>query len=95
MRWEHVNWERRVLELPDGKTGRRNVPLGPGALAILEYVKALGLTSEPAEQVFPTSYEAVKKVWSEARKEAGVENIQLHDLRHTSATRYGVRPVAS
>lgn len=88
MRWEHVNWERRVLELPDGKTGRRNVPLGPGALAILEYVKALGLTSEPAEQVFPTSYEAVKKVWSEARKEAGVENIQLHDLRHTSATRY-------
>lgn len=88
MRWEHVNWERRVLELPDGKTGKRNVPLGPGALAILEYVKALGLTSELAEQVFPTSYEAVKKVWSEARKEAGVEDIQLHDLRHTSATRY-------
>jgi site-specific recombinase XerD len=60
MYWEHVNWERRILELPTGKTGKRNVPLGPGALAILKYVKALGLTSGPTEQVFPTSYEAVK-----------------------------------
>lgn len=88
MQWQHVNRQRRILELPDGKTGKRKVPLGPGALAILDYVKALGLSSQPEEQVFPTTYGAVSEIWRECRKEVGLEDIQLHDLRHTSATRY-------
>ena len=88
MRWQDVEWNRRILNLPDGKSGKRDVPLGPGALDILRVVQRLGLTSAPEEPVFPTTYEALKKAWGTARKEAGIENIQLHDLRHTAATRY-------
>lgn len=88
LRWQDVDWDKRILKLPDGKTGKRDVPLGPGALDILRGVQRLGLTSTPEQPVFPTTYEALKKVWRVARREVGIDNIQLHDLRHTAATRY-------
>lgn len=88
LRWQDVDWDERVLQLSDGKNGKREVPLGPAALDILRGVQRLGLTSAPEQPVFPTTYEALKKAWRVARKEAGIENIQLHDLRHTAATRY-------
>lgn len=99
LRWRDIDWTRRVLELPDAKTGRRWVPLSPGAIVILgdlarrakEAAKKKGAAPYSTDdRVFPTSYQAVKKAWSQARKAAGVEGVRLHDLRHTSATRYAL-----
>ncbi|MCK2128254.1 hypothetical protein MX652_16425, partial [Thauera aromatica] len=39
LRWGHIDWARRVLELPDAKAGGRKVPLSPGALHILSQLK--------------------------------------------------------
>jgi len=91
LRWGHVNWSQRVLELPDAKTGARKVPLSPGAIHILLQLKDQ-LASPPSgeDKVFPTTYEAVKKAWSVARERAGVKDVGLHDLRHTSATRFAL-----
>ncbi|NJL26449.1 MAG: integrase arm-type DNA-binding domain-containing protein [Thermoanaerobaculia bacterium] len=36
LRWEDVDFERRCLHLPDGKTGKRTVLLNAGALQVLE-----------------------------------------------------------
>lgn len=99
LRWRDIDWSRRVLELPDAKTGRRLVPLSPGAICILgelaerakEAAKKKGAEPySPDQRVFPTTYEAVKKAWSRACKAAEVEGVRLHDLRHTSATRYAL-----
>ena len=91
LHWRHVNWQQRVLELPDGKGGARKVPLGPGALHILEQLKNHAPTPPaPDDKVFPTTYEAVKKAWAVAREQAGVANVGMHDLRHTSATRFAL-----
>lgn len=90
LRWQHINWTRRVLELPDGKTGGRDVPLTPGAIVILGEVARHTAKREPDDRVFPTTYEAVKKAWAQACKAAGVEGVHLHDLRHTSATRFAL-----
>lgn len=91
LRWSHIKWEQRVLELPDAKAGRREVPLGPGALQVLTYVKDLSpIPPQADDKVFPTTYEAVKKAWSVARRAAGIPDVNLHDLRHTSATRFSL-----
>lgn len=91
LRWGHIDWTQRFIELPDAKAGRRQVPLGPGALHILEQLRDHAVTPPlPAERVFPTSYEAVKKGWAVARKAAGLPGVRLYDLRHTSATRFAL-----
>jgi integrase len=99
-RWKHVNFSRMVLELPDAKAGRRDVPLGPGAIAILRILetrvkeKKKSKRSEqwsPEDKIFPTTYEAVKKAWSVARKTCALGDVRMHDLRHTAATRYALQ----
>lgn len=89
--WGHIDWSQRVLELPDGKAGGRKVPLSPGALHILSQLKKYAQTPVlPDDKVFPTTYEAVKKAWTVACEKAGVIGVGLHDLRHTSATRFAL-----
>lgn len=91
LRWGHIQWQQRIIELPDAKAGRRQVPLGPGALHILKQLKAHAESPpQPEDRVFPTTYEAVKKGWAVAREAAGLEDLGLHDLRHTSATRFAL-----
>lgn len=91
LRWRHINWQERVLELSDAKAGGRKVPLGPGALHILTQLREhAAVPPGPDDKLFPTTYEAVKKAWAVAREAAGVHDVGLHDLRHTSATRFAL-----
>ncbi|WP_180970708.1 tyrosine-type recombinase/integrase [Burkholderia sp. WAC0059] len=88
-RWSHVRWGRRVLSLPDGKTGRRDVPLNPGAMALLGEMRKTADLAGDDGPIFPgLTYEQMKKAWAECCRKAGIENVKAHDLRHTSATRY-------
>lgn len=89
--WGHIDWERRVIALPDAKAGKRDVPLGRGAIHILRQLRDHASGScHPHDRVFPTTYEAVKKGWAVARAAAGIPDVRLHDLRHTSATRFAL-----
>lgn len=102
--WGDIDWENCILRLRDSKTGAREVPLGPGAIETLQWMQLeLGAllkrqlrrkTGEsidpfgPDMPLFPTTYEAVKDVWKTTCRVCGIENLRLHDLRHTAATRY-------
>lgn len=90
MRWRDIDRESRILRLPDGKSGKRSVPLGPGALLILQRMQIQLGRPDPNEKVFPITYEAFKKAWNMACKAANIKGIKPHDLRHTSATRYSL-----
>ena len=88
--WQDVDWERCILRLPDAKAGRRDVPLNPNALLILQQLAAKVPSDAPDAQILPITYEALKKAWKVACREAGVMDANIHDLRHTSATRYAL-----
>lgn len=99
-RWCHIKWTSGTLTLPDAKSGGREVPLGPGAVDILRQMESKakakpGTTWSIDDQIFPTTYEAVKKAWIVARDicnrgKTPIGDLRMHDLRHTSATRYAL-----
>lgn len=91
VRWCDIDWANSILHLPDGKTGKRKVPLSPNAVRLLEEMKDADVDYAPEERIFRTTYEAIKKAWSQSCKKAGITNIRIHDLRHTSATRYALQ----
>ena len=75
------------LFLPDSKTGPRNVPLNAGARRILERQPECG-----SAFVFPSPRDPARPrglnlpLWYRVRQEAGIEDVRLHDLRHTLAS---------
>ena len=88
LRWEHVDLEHDELRLRDAKTGARAVPLSPTARQVLT-----GLPRKPdSPWVFPgrkpdTRLASLNASWLIVRKEAGLEDVRIHDLRHSFASR--------
>ena len=89
-RWQHIDWDRKVLNLPDSKSGKRPVPLSPDAMQVLRELRERRPDEPPSGRVFKTTYEALKKAWSTVCEQAGVAEVNPHDLRHTAATRYAL-----
>jgi integrase len=83
-----------------GKTGTRRIQLSPPALDILERRRvAAGAAADRAGQKQPTATEfvfpatrgqghamGVRKVFERVCKEANLENLRIHDLRHSFAS---------
>jgi integrase len=86
-RWEHVDFQRGVLLLPDSKTGAKAVPLAAPALEVLSTLPR----DDRSPWVFPAArgeghHVGVPKVWRKLRKMVGLKGVRLHDLRHTHAS---------
>ena len=85
LRWSEVDRDRLVLA--DGKTGPRIVPLNAPARRILER-RPRGTSPfvfpSPRDPARPRSRNLA--FWSRALREAGIEDVRLHDLRHTHAS---------
>ena len=85
LRWAEVHPD--ALALADSKTGPRKVPLGTKARRILERQPR-----GPSPFVFPSPHDSARprtselKLWSTVRREAGIEDVRLHTLRHTVAS---------
>lgn len=84
LEWDHVDFERAALFLPDSKTGRKVVMLGAAALQVLASLPRVGRYVIPGNA--PDRPRAdLKKPWSHVSRRAGLERVRLHDLRHTHA----------
>jgi integrase len=86
-KWEHVDFQRGVLLLPDSKTGAKAVPLAAPALEVLSKLPR----DDRSTWVFPAArgdghHVGVPKVWQKLRKMVGLKGVRLHDLRHTHAS---------
>jgi integrase len=91
LRWDEVDLQRGVAMLPAhrSKTGRKTIPLGAPAMAVLAGRKSI--TGDSAF-VFPGlkggdgPANALSKNWQRVREAAGLPGVRLHDLRHTLAS---------
>jgi integrase len=89
-RWVDVDWDANILRLRDSKTDSREVPLSPKAIEALRELAQLN-PSGPEDHIVRMSYEALKAAWIRACKRAGITDLNIHDLRHTAATRMALK----
>ena len=88
-RWGDVDWDGCLLTLRKTKGNKtRKVPLSPAALKAL---RELGPSNNPDDPIFALSYESLKAAWRRACERAGIQDLHVHDLRHTGATRLALK----
>ena len=93
LRWREVCGD--TLELEDSKTGPRQVLLSPEARTVIERQPRSG-----SPWVFPSPMNPARarfdiSLWKKVRKLAGIEDVRLHDLRHTCATTSFLEEISS
>jgi integrase len=87
LQWQQVDLEHQCLRLLDSKTGAKVIYLNAPALEILSDLPQLSNNTH----VFPGTQESraiggMDKVWFRVRAAAGLEDVRIHDLRHSFAS---------
>ncbi|MDE0201059.1 MAG: tyrosine-type recombinase/integrase, partial [Rhodospirillaceae bacterium] len=88
LRWEDVRLEAQELHLTDSKTGPRTVSLSPEAAQVLASIERL-----PGNPwVIPGTRQGQRlsslfEPWRKVRARAGLDDVRIHDLRHSYASR--------
>lgn len=87
LQWANVDLERGLLMLPDSKTGAKAVVLGAPAMEVLASVPRIeGCDFVIAGDKPGQPRSDLKRPWVMIRRAAGLDNVRLHDLRHTYAS---------
>lgn len=88
LRWEEVDLAARELRLRDSKTGARTVPLSPEAVGVLAGIpRVAGHPFVIPGRVAGRPMADLNTPWRIVRERAGLEDVRLHDLRHSFASR--------
>jgi integrase len=87
-KWDYIDWKNKTLLVPKSKSGRaRVVALNQSAIALLAaaprvegnpYIFPSPVTGRPSASLFFP--------WDRIRKRAGLDDVRLHDLRHSFAS---------
>ena len=88
LRWDRVDLEAREMRLADNKTGPRTVQLSPAAAEVLARVPRVdGNTHVIPGTGRDNSMTNLQRHWVRIRKRAGLDDMRLHDCRHSFASR--------
>ena len=88
LRWDDVDRTAGEFRLRDGKTGTRMVPLTPTAETVLAGIRRVPhnpwiiVGKQPGSHL-PT----ITAEWYRLRARAGLDDVRIHDLRHSYASR--------
>ena len=88
LKWDHVDPEANELRLPDTKTGPRTISLSPEAVAVLRRIPRL--PDNPFVIPGKIRGKAMRNLndpWEIVCERAGLEDMRLHDCRHSYASR--------
>jgi integrase len=87
LEWHHVDAEHGLLMLPDSKTGKKAIRLNSPARQVLESVPRLEgnpfviCGERPGQHLVN-----LQKPWRRIRKAAKLDEVRIHDLRHSFAS---------
>ncbi len=85
LKWDYVTSTH--LELPDSKTGRRRIPLPREASTLLKSLERReGNPYVILGDHGSSHYNDLQKPWRRIRARANLNDVRLHDLRHTYAS---------
>ncbi len=87
LRWKAVDFKARELRLRDAKTGPRAVPLSGAAVRLLEGLRRSAASEWVIEGGKPgTHLKKLGNAWRRLRIRADLQDVRLHDLRHSFAS---------
>jgi integrase len=90
LEWQHVDVEHACLRIPVHKTdrtGAKTIPLNGPALAILEALPRLADSPYVLPSVVRDGHLVkIEKAWDAIRTAASIDDVRLHDLRHSHAS---------
>ena len=87
LRWSNVDLAHALFTIVDGKTGRRVVWLNAPALAVLDTLAAIRIGDFVVAGDNADKPRAdLQKPWAQIVKNAQLDGVTLHTLRHTHAT---------
>ena len=88
LRWDDVDRTAGVLRLRDSKTGPRMVPMTRAVEAVLAGIpRTKGSDRVIVGQRFGRGLSKFDSHWKVIRERAGLNDVRLHDLRHSYASR--------
>ncbi len=85
--WDYVDLDRSLINLPDSKTGRKPIYLNSLAKEVLSALPRI--ESNPFVIVGRKTgahLVNIRKPWYRIREAAGIEDVRIHDLRHSFAS---------
>ena len=85
LKWSYIRGNR--VEFPDSKTGYKRLPLNAAAMDILNQIpKQDGNPYVICGEKEGAHIVNLQKSWRRIRKKAGLDDLRIHDLRHTFAS---------
>ncbi|WP_108469705.1 site-specific integrase [Polynucleobacter difficilis] len=83
LRWDNIDYSKRTAFLQLTKNGdSRTVPL---SIRAMEALQVLPISIDG--RVLPINFAALENTFKRARERASLNNLRIHDLRHTAITR--------
>lgn len=87
LRWTEVDFDRRCLFLSDSKTGSKVVHLNSPALEVLAGIERVeGNPYVIRGKIAGTHLINLQLPWGRIRRRAGLDDLRIHDLRHSFAS---------
>ena len=88
LRWEDIDLEAAELRLRDTKTGARMVPLSTAAVSVLSALPRKEDNPWVIAGKKPGAHLTdIQKPWRRIRSRAELDDVRIHDLRHSFASR--------
>lgn len=87
LRWDYVDLAQGVLRLPDSKTGAKAIYLNDPAAGLLKTMPRIeGNPYVIAGKKAAARLINLQKPWRRIRAQAGLDDVRIHDLRHSFAS---------
>ena len=85
-RWDCINFESRLLTVPISKSGKtRYIPLSDAAIKVLTGMPKQSIWLFPNQKT-GNHLHSIFHFWDTLRKKLNLEDVRLHDLRHSFAS---------